>query len=49
MTLGQAVRAARRAGVELVPDGSGIAATQIPAPGPAVRGVPCRVSFRSGV
>jgi cell division protein FtsI (penicillin-binding protein 3) len=48
MTLGQAVRAARRAGVELVPDGSGIAATQIPAPGPAVRGVPCRVSFRNG-
>jgi membrane peptidoglycan carboxypeptidase len=48
MTLGQAVRAARRAGVELVPTGSGIAATQIPAPGPGVRGMPCRVSFRSG-
>jgi len=48
MTLGQAVRAARRAGIELVPEGSGVAATQIPAPGPTVRGVPCRVSFRNG-
>ena len=48
MTLGQAVRAARRAGIELVPEGSGIAATQTPAPGPGVRGMPCRVSFRSG-
>ncbi|MGA7744243.1 MAG: penicillin-binding transpeptidase domain-containing protein [Polyangia bacterium] len=48
MTLGQAVRAARRAGIELVPEGSGIAATQIPAPGPGLRGTPCRVSFRSG-
>jgi stage V sporulation protein D (sporulation-specific penicillin-binding protein) len=48
MTLGQAVRAARRAGVELVPEGSGIAATQTPAPGPGVRGMPCRVSFRNG-
>ena len=48
MTLGQAVRAARRAGIELVPDGGGIAATQIPAPGPGMRGMPCRVSFRSG-
>ena len=48
MTLGQAVRAARRAGVELVPEGSGIAATQTPGPGPGVRGIPCRVSFRSG-
>ncbi len=48
MTLGQAVRAARRAGIELVPAGSGIAATQTPAPGLGVRGMPCRVSFRSG-
>jgi hypothetical protein len=48
MTLGQAVRAARRAGVELVPDGSGIAATQTPAPGPGMRAAPCRVSFRNG-
>jgi cell division protein FtsI (penicillin-binding protein 3) len=48
MTLGQAVRAARRAGIELVPEGSGIAATQSPAPGPGARGTPCRVSFRNG-
>ena len=48
MTLGQAVRAARRAGVELVPEGSGIATTQTPAPGPGARGTPCRVSFRNG-
>jgi len=46
--LGQAVRAARRAGVELLPEGSGIAATQTPAPGPGVQGTPCRVLFRSG-
>ena len=48
MTLGQAVRAARRAGVELVPEGSGIAATQTPAPGLGLRGMPCRVSFQNG-
>ena len=48
MTLGQAVRAARRAGVELVPEGGGIATTQTPAPGPGARGTPCRVSFRHG-
>ena len=48
MTLGQAVRAARRAGIELVPEGSGIAATQTPAPGPGAHGTPCRVSFRNG-
>ena len=48
MTLGQAVRAARRAGIELVPEGSGIAATQTPAPGPGARGMPCRVSFSNG-
>jgi cell division protein FtsI (penicillin-binding protein 3) len=48
MTLGQAVRAARRAGVELVPEGSGLATTQRPLPGPGVRGATCRVSFRPG-
>lgn len=48
MTLGQAVRAARRAGVELVPEGSGLATTQKPLPGPGVRGASCRVSFRPG-
>jgi cell division protein FtsI (penicillin-binding protein 3) len=48
MTLGQAVRAARRAGIEIRPKGSGIAAAQTPAPGPAVRGTLCAVSFRNG-
>ena len=48
MTLGQAVRAARRAGIELVPEGSGVAATQTPTPGPGMRGTSCRVSFRNG-
>jgi cell division protein FtsI (penicillin-binding protein 3) len=48
MTLGQAVRAARRAGVELVPEGSGVAAAQTPGPGLGARGRPCLVSFRSG-
>jgi cell division protein FtsI (penicillin-binding protein 3) len=48
MTLGQAVRAARRAGIELRPKGSGIAAAQTPAPGPVVRGTLCSVSFRNG-
>jgi cell division protein FtsI (penicillin-binding protein 3) len=48
MTVGQAVRAARRAGVELVPDGSGLATTQKPLPGLGVRGATCRVSFRPG-
>jgi membrane peptidoglycan carboxypeptidase len=46
MSLGQAVRAARRAGVELVPDGSGVAVTQSPAPGLVPRGAICRVVFR---
>jgi cell division protein FtsI (penicillin-binding protein 3) len=48
MTLGQAVRAARRAGVELAPEGSGIATAQSPKPGPVVRGTLCRVSFKRG-
>ncbi len=48
MTVGQAVRVARRAGVELVPEGSGIAAAQSPKPGPVARGTLCRVSFKHG-
>ncbi len=48
MTLGQAVRAARRAGIELLPEGSGLATAQNPLPGPGSRGTPCRVSFRPG-
>jgi beta-lactam-binding protein with PASTA domain len=48
MTLGQAVRAARRAGVDLAPEGSGIATAQSPKPGPVARGTLCRVSFKRG-
>ncbi|HXU63702.1 MAG TPA: penicillin-binding transpeptidase domain-containing protein, partial [Polyangia bacterium] len=50
MSLGQAIHAAHRSGVELAfddPEGqaSGIALRQRPAPGPAPRGVVCRVAF----
>jgi cell division protein FtsI (penicillin-binding protein 3) len=48
MSLGQAIQAARRVGVDLVPDGSGVAVGQTPDPGPAPRGSVCRVSFRPG-
>jgi cell division protein FtsI (penicillin-binding protein 3) len=50
LSLGQAIRAARKSGVELAfedSDGraSGVALRQRPAPGPAPRGVICRVVF----
>jgi cell division protein FtsI (penicillin-binding protein 3) len=50
MSLGQAIHAARRSGVELAfddPEGraTGVALRQRPAPGAATRGVVCRVSF----
>jgi cell division protein FtsI (penicillin-binding protein 3) len=50
MSLGQAIHAARRSGVELAfddPQGqaTGTAVRQRPAPGPAPRGVICRVAF----
>jgi cell division protein FtsI (penicillin-binding protein 3) len=48
MSIGEAVRAARRAGVELDVEGSGIAFTQSPAAGSRPRGSVCRVSFRPG-
>jgi hypothetical protein len=48
MTLGEAIRAARMAGVELAPEGSGQAVAQSPSPGPRPRGAICRVSFRPG-
>jgi cell division protein FtsI (penicillin-binding protein 3) len=48
MSMGEAVRAARKAGVELVPSGSGLAATQSPKPGQVSAGSVCRVSFRRG-
>jgi hypothetical protein len=50
MSLGQAIHAARKNGVELAfddPEGraTGVALRQRPAPGPAPRGVVCRVVF----
>jgi cell division protein FtsI (penicillin-binding protein 3) len=48
MSMGEAIRAARRAGVEIVPEGSGVAVAQVPAAGGHPRGLVCRVSFRPG-
>jgi cell division protein FtsI (penicillin-binding protein 3) len=48
MTLGEAIRAARLAGVELMPEGSGVAVAQSPLPGRRPRAAICRVSFRPG-
>jgi cell division protein FtsI (penicillin-binding protein 3) len=48
MSMGEAVRAARKAGVELFPAGSGLAVSQSPRPGPATAGTVCRVSFQRG-
>ena len=46
MSMGEAIRAARKAGVELIPSGSGIAAGQSPKPGWVGAGTVCRVSFQ---
>jgi membrane peptidoglycan carboxypeptidase len=46
MSMGEAIRAARKAGVELVPSGGGLAASQSPKPGPVPAGTVCRVSFQ---
>jgi cell division protein FtsI (penicillin-binding protein 3) len=48
MSIGQAIRAAREAGVEIAAEGSGLAVAQSPPPGPRPRGALCRVSFRPG-
>jgi cell division protein FtsI (penicillin-binding protein 3) len=48
MSLGEAVRAAHRAGVELFPVGSGLAVSQSPKPGPGSVGTLCKVSFQRG-
>jgi cell division protein FtsI (penicillin-binding protein 3) len=50
MSVGEAIRAARRSGVELAFDdttgsATGVALRQRPAPGPAPRGALCRVAF----
>jgi cell division protein FtsI (penicillin-binding protein 3) len=46
MGMGEAIRAARKVGVDLIPTGSGLAATQTPKPGAVPAGSPCRVSFQ---
>jgi cell division protein FtsI (penicillin-binding protein 3) len=46
MSMGEAIRAARTVGVELVPSGSGLAGGQTPGPGPVTPGTLCRVSFQ---
>jgi beta-lactam-binding protein with PASTA domain len=46
MSMGEAIRAARKAGVELIPSGSGVAASQSPRPGTTSAGAVCRVSFQ---
>ncbi len=48
MSIGEAVRAAHKAGVDLFPAGSGLAVSQSPLPGPAEVGTVCRVSFQRG-
>lgn len=48
MSIGEAIRAARKAGVELLPSGSGLAVSQSPKAGSAVAGTVCRVSFQRG-
>lgn len=48
MSIGEAIRTARRTGVELMVDGSGVAFSQSPAAGPRPRGSVCHVSFRPG-
>jgi hypothetical protein len=48
MSIGEAVRAAHKAGIELFPSGSGVAVGQTPHPGSAAAGTVCRVSFRRG-
>jgi hypothetical protein len=50
MSLGQAIHAAHTSGIELAfddPEGraTGVALRQHPGPGPAARGVVCRVAF----
>jgi cell division protein FtsI (penicillin-binding protein 3) len=48
MSMGQAISAARTAGVVLVPEGSGRAVSQNPEPGWRPPGVKCRVAFQPG-
>ena len=45
MGMGEAIRAARKAGIEMLPSGSGLAASQEPKPGTVPTGTVCRVFF----
>ncbi|MBN2573841.1 MAG: transpeptidase family protein [Deltaproteobacteria bacterium] len=46
MSMGEAIRAARKAGVGLLPSGGGLAVGQTPKPGAVPAGTLCRVSFQ---
>jgi cell division protein FtsI (penicillin-binding protein 3) len=48
MSMGEAIRAAHKVGVELLPSGSGVATSQSPKPGWVSAGTVCRVSFQRG-
>jgi cell division protein FtsI (penicillin-binding protein 3) len=49
MSMGEAIRAARKAGIELFPSGSGVAQSQSPSPGAAAPiGTLCKVAFQHG-
>jgi len=48
MSMGEAVRAAHKAGVDLFPSGSGLAVSQSPKPGPGSAGIVCKVTFQRG-
>lgn len=48
MSMGEVIRRARWAGVEIVPEGSGVAVSQDPSPGSMARGSICRVTFKPG-
>lgn len=48
MSVGQAMDAARAAGVKITLEGSGRATEQFPAPGKAVKSITCRVTFDPG-
>jgi cell division protein FtsI (penicillin-binding protein 3) len=48
MSMGEAIHAARKAGLEIFPSGSGVAVSQSPDPGAAPSGTLCRVTFQHG-
>ena len=46
MSMAEAIHAARKVGIELVPSGGGLATSQAPKPGPVPAGTLCRVAFQ---